>query len=90
MPISSAALAVNTTAVLVASGAAGRDPLVRVVVKGAASNDVYFGGADVTTANGLPLLTTDTNSITFELGPGDALYAIASGAATVRVLRTRQ
>lgn len=89
MPITTAALAVNTIAVPVASGKGPAD-LTRVIVKGAAGNHVYFGGADVTTSNGLPLLTTDTTPITFELGPGDQLFAISSGAATVQVLRMRQ
>ena len=88
MPISTSQQATSTTAALVASGR--QQETVRVIAKGAATQNCYFGGSGVTTTTGLPLLTTDTTPLYFELGPGDDLYVIAGGAGTVQILKTRQ
>lgn len=89
MPITANTIVTGTTPVLVASGRGPADT-VRVIAKTASTNHAYFGGPDVTTAQGLPLLTTDTTPITFELGPGDQLWVVAPAAGSVQVLRTRQ
>lgn len=87
MPISSSEVTVATTATLIASGRDFRDP-VTVALKGPSAT-IFLGGANVTPANGLPIGTTDSFSV--DLGPGDTLFAIASGSpATVRTLITRQ
>ena len=43
------------------------------------TNDLFLGGATVTTSNGLRLAKLD--SIELELNPGEALYAISAGGS---------
>ena len=43
------------------------------------TNDLFLGGATVTTSNGLRL--TKLDSIELELNPGEALYAISAGGS---------
>jgi hypothetical protein len=51
----------------------------------ATSNDVYIGGADVTSANGLPLRQHD--AITVIIPPNEELWAItSSGTHTIATL----
>lgn len=86
MPIKSESFSVGVAAALLAAGGTNADP-VRVTISAAAA-DIQLGGPDVTTANGLTFKSTD-QPLSFVLGPKDDLYAVASGATTVRVLRTR-
>lgn len=82
--IATESITTSTTAALVATGVAEG----KVVCLRDASQDTYIGGAGVTTANGFKITaTSDVFSIT--LYQGDALYAIAGGAGTIRALATR-
>ena len=84
MSITAREEALSVTAELIETGV----PEGKIVLLRDASADIYLGGADVTTAQGFKLATTDILSIT--LLQGDSLYAIAtSGTPTVRVLVTR-
>jgi hypothetical protein len=48
--------------------------------------DIYVGGPDVTVANGIRL-TTATNTLEFQLGSDDQLWAVANQAnAVIRIL----
>jgi hypothetical protein len=56
---------------------------VKIVSK--ASNDIYIGGADVTSANGLPLRQHEP--ITVIIPPNEELWAItSSGTHTIATL----
>lgn len=81
--IATESIATSTTAALIATGV----PEGKVVCLRDASQDTYIGGSGVTTANGFKLATTDVFSIT--LYQGDALYAIAADAGTIRALASR-
>ena len=50
--------------------------------------NVYIGGSDVTTSNGIHAQSTLTSQIT--IGPDDELYAIADGSAELHVLIVKQ
>jgi len=92
MAIATAAVTVATTATALATGGAGGsvaqvyDHPTVITVKPATAGQgdlVFIGGADVTTANGLPL----GGGISFDVPAGEAFYAIvASGTVAVRVL----
>jgi hypothetical protein len=56
------------------------------VTVSAASAAILIGGDNLTVANGFPVAAT-TGIATFELGPGDNLFAIATtGTPTVSVM----
>lgn len=50
--------------------------------------NVYIGGSDVTTSNGIHAQSTLTSQIT--IGPDDELYAVADGNAELHVLIVKQ
>jgi hypothetical protein len=80
------AVTVSTTATDLLSASdddrAGRS----VAVYNASDATVYIGGADVTTANGIPIATL-TWGPGLDLSPGNALYGIvAASTKSVRVL----
>lgn len=52
------------------------------------AQQIYLGGADVTTANGVHLDGKEERSIV--LNPGEALYAISSGSYSISVMRQTQ
>jgi TnpA family transposase len=56
----------------------------------ATSKEIFLGNADVTLANGMHAVATQTSIIT--LNPGDALYAITgeSGGANLRIMVVTQ
>jgi hypothetical protein len=74
---------VGTTAVaLPAAALAGR---VRILVQNVSNNDIYVGDSGVTTASGVRI--GKGASLSFDLGQGSALYAIAGAAGNdIRVL----
>jgi hypothetical protein len=75
---------VTTTRIKIISAAVNRTRSVNVR---ATSNDVYIGGADVTSANGLPLRQHD--AITVIIPPSEELWAItSSGTHTIATLTT--
>lgn len=87
MAISSAVVAVGTTAVAVnATDTSNRAGLSgqKIVIQNthASKATIYLGGANVSSANGLPLVADA--SITVQLGPTEVLYA-RSGSGTVSV-----
>lgn len=52
------------------------------------SVNVYIGGSDVTTSNGIHAQSSLTSQIT--IGPEDELYAIADGNAEIHILIVKQ
>jgi hypothetical protein len=73
---------VTTTAVKIVSKAVNATRSVNVR---ATSNDVHIGGADVTSANGLPLRQHEP--ITVIIPPNEELWAItSSGTHTIATL----
>lgn len=86
MAITTAEVAVGTTATLLAVGGAGRSDATVISVKPvvAAEGDTVFVGNDaVATTDGFPL----GPGISFDLAPGEELYGVvASGTVDVRVL----
>lgn len=91
MAVGSQQYAVTGTASIIASapgdalpGAAG-GPVAQVVV--ATTADIFLGGSNVSSSNGLKVSST-TAPFPITLFPGDILYAVASTTATVSVLQT--
>ncbi len=91
MAVGSQQYAVTGTASAVAAapgeslpGAAG--PAVAQVTV-TTSADIYLGGANVSSTNGLKVSST-TAPLPVLLFPGDVLYAVAATTATVSVLQT--
>ena len=86
--ISTALHTLSTTAQLIATGDAASVTDRPSALVSAPSADIYVGGPDVTTANGI--LVASGANLSVDLGPGDLLYAVASaGTPTVRVMTTR-
>lgn len=85
MAVSAAETVVGTTAVQLGgvdtSGVYGQ----RLVVRNTGTSTVYLGGPAVTTTTGLPL--DASASLTLTLEADDQVYAVATVAGTVRVLR---
>lgn len=50
----------------------------------ATSREIYIGGSDVTLANGMHAVATQTGQV--QLMPGDELYAISADANNLRIL----
>jgi hypothetical protein len=48
------------------------------------NHEIYIGGPDVTLANGMHAVATETGVL--QLLPGDELYAIANQASNLRIL----
>jgi hypothetical protein len=48
------------------------------------NHEIYVGGPDVTLANGMHAVATETSVL--QLLPGDELYAIANQASNLRIL----
>lgn len=83
-------MAVTTRAVSVASTATRLDALTEIgeeiLVFNNGSATIYIGGADVTTANGVPVLPGSW-SPSLPLPRGEALYGVvASGTHEARVI----
>jgi hypothetical protein len=55
----------------------------RVTLKNTTAADLFLGGSDVTTANGLAVASGAT--LTLDLAHDDALYGVAAVAASVNV-----
>jgi len=73
---------VTATAVKIVSKAVNE---TRTVVIRPGGNDMYIGGADVTTANGL-VISNNTN-FTIEIPPNEELWCVVgSGSHTVTIL----
>lgn len=75
----------TTAAVLAAAGSTVQDK--KTVALTGATGTIYIGGPDVDTTEGFPITTT--SSLVIELGPGDALWAVAASTLAVNVLETR-
>lgn len=91
MAVKSVVVSVGTTATLIEDGTLGEAAAPVSVVASVPSGGVtvYFGGADVTTANGYPV-AGGVQSPAMDLFGGDQLYAVvASGTQNVNVLKTR-
>lgn len=75
----------TTSPVATGEGTSAGSPGKVLIQNRHASNIVYYGGSDVTTANGIGIPAGGTAS--FDLLPGDDIYLVASAASTdVRVL----
>jgi len=73
---------ISTTAVKIVSKAVNE---TRTVVIRPGGNDMYIGGADVTTANGL-VISNNTN-FTIEIPPNEELWCVVgSGTHSVTIL----
>lgn len=90
MSVGSQQYAVTGTASVIASvppltGSVGGGQVGAVIVT--TSANVFLGGANVTSTNGLGITSTSA-PLTVPLFPGDVLYAVAATTATVSVLQT--
>ena len=85
MAIVSQALAVNTTAVKVATGRVGAS-WVTVHCDTTGNHTIYIGGANITAGNGFSLHSGSTHS--FWLPETEELWAIATSSETLYVLQT--
>lgn len=85
MAISSSAINVSTTAVLLAKADADGTEVVIYHPSGASGQTIEVGPADVTTATGLPIASGA--SLSFRLRPHEEVYGIAdTGTHEVRVM----
>lgn len=83
MAVSSAVVAVGTTATALNAASTGG---VRLYIKNG-DTAIDLGSSTVTSGSGYQLASSGT--LVVELGPGDVLYAItASGTSNVQVLRS--
>ena len=86
MTIATAQITLGTARVLLA---AADDSAQRVTVHNNDSGQqVFLGGSDVTTSNGVHLDGKEERQIT--LNPGESLYGIASGSHVVSVMFQKQ
>ena len=86
MTIATAQITVGTARVLLA---AADDSAQRVTVhNNESAQQVFLGGSDVTTSNGVHLDGKDERQIT--LNPGESLYGIASNSYVVSVMIQKQ
>lgn len=82
MTISTAHITIGTTRVVIASASQMSQ---RVTIHNNESNQqVFLGGSDVTTSNGIHLDGKEERSIA--LNPGEVLYGIAGGSYSVSVM----
>lgn len=88
MAIVSSVVTVSTSPTLLGTGGHSVQDLKTIIVRNDSGVDLYVGGADVSTANGMRIPTA--SSITIDLAPNDSLYGIFSaGTNPVQVLITR-
>jgi len=88
MTIKTDVFTLSSTATQIATGLRAKVNDAASVLVHDPTADVYLGGSDVTTADGV--LVPAGESLSIDLGPGDMLYAIvASGTPTVKVMTTR-
>lgn len=86
MTIATAQITVGTARVLLA---AADDSAQRVTVhNNESAQQVFLGGSDVTTSNGVHLDGKEERQIT--LNPGESLYGIAGGSYVVSVMIQKQ
>lgn len=86
MNIATAQITVGTARVLLA---AADDSAQRVTVhNNESAQQVFLGGSDVTTSNGVHLDGKEERQIT--LNPGESLYGIAGGSYVVSVMIQKQ
>lgn len=90
MAVGSNQVAVTGTRQVIASGPAvsNSGAVGSVWLIPDAANEVYIGGANVTTANGFKILHGTTPFGPIPLYAGDALYAVTATTATLGVLQT--
>lgn len=91
MAVGSAQYTITSTASVIASAPAGpfTGPVGAVVILPDATTDVYLGGSNVSSTNGLKAAHGTALVAPITLFPGDVLYAVvATGTATVSVLQT--
>jgi hypothetical protein len=77
MAITSGQITVTTTAIAIDSSSADRFTLY--IHNASASNNIFLGGPTVTATTGLELHSHESK--TFEMMPGDTLYAISSSGS---------
>lgn len=87
MPLKTNQISVTTSATRLGFGPPfGPDTRCSVAARNRGSVEVFMGGSNVTTSNGVRVDPGET--LTVELGPDEALFGIvASGTATCHVLQ---
>jgi len=90
MAVGSGQVAVTSTPTVIASAPPGSQvgPAAAVWLLPDAAADVYLGGSNVSSSNGLKLLHSTTLFGPITLFRGDVLYAVTATTATVSVLQT--
>lgn len=88
MAVVTSVVTVSTSATLLGTGGHSVQDLKTIIVRNDSGSDLYVGGSDVTTANGMRVPTA--SSITIDLAPNDSLFGICSAATIpIQVLITR-
>jgi hypothetical protein len=88
MSIRSTVVTVGTTPTFLSAGGQGAGELRTIIVRNDSGFDVFIGGDDVTTSNGMRLPSGSDK--TLDLDVGDNLYAcVSSGTQPVQMFRTR-
>jgi hypothetical protein len=85
--------ALTSTASVIASAPGdalpGGTPVASAQVTiGIPTANIYLGGVNVSSTNGLLVASTNTVPFSVNLYPGDVLYAVTATTATVSVLQT--
>ena len=86
MTIATAQITLGTASIMIAGP---DDSAQRVTVhNNDSSQQVFLGGSDVTASNGIHLDGKEERQIT--LNPGEALYAVSTGAHAISVMIQKQ
>lgn len=88
MAVRSTVVTVTTSRAVVLDGSdyVNDDPLV-AILRNDSGSTIYIGGDDVTTANGMAILTA--TSVPLEVYAGDEVYAIAGSSLALQVFKQR-
>lgn len=88
MSIRSTVVTVGTTPTFLSAGGQGGGELRTIIVRNDSIVDVFIGGDDVTTANGMRMPASTEK--TLDLDISDSLYAcVAAATQPVQIFRTR-
>ena len=75
----------NAPAVLIAFGGGPSTRNTRVEVNNTSVNPVYIGGSTAATASVASRTVPTLTAVTFELRPGESMYAFATTTSTIEV-----
>lgn len=88
MAVASSIVTIGTTPTLIARGGSTTTDLKTVLLRNDSGVDIFLGGSNVTTANGLRLPTA--TAYTIDLGPQDDIYGcVAAATQSLQVLALR-